>query len=132
MSKNPIGHIDLRVPDLEAGVAFYSTLLPEVGYTEYLGGQQFRCWAPAGSEGPAGAWFGITADRGHVANANRIAFWAESRAEVDRVAALLPAAGALAISGPKAMTAYSDSYYAVFFTDPWGNALEILHYNSSD
>ena len=130
-AQNPFGHVDLRVPDLEAGVAFYGALLPEIGFPQYLGGKLFRCWAPEGAEGPAGPWFGITEDKQHRPNGNRIAFWAESREAVDRAATAAMAAGSREVSGPKEMLEYSNNYYAVFFEDPWGNALEVLHYIGS-
>ena len=126
--KNPFSHVDLRVPDLEAGVEFYTILMPEVGFSKYEGGQVFRSWTTPEGRGPSRAWFGITDDPEHRPNANRIAFAVESRAEVDRITPILERAGARAISGPKLMPDYTDTYYAVFFDDPWGNPLEILHW----
>jgi hypothetical protein len=46
--------------------------------------------------------------------------------EVDRLAAVVRDAGALAVSGPKRMP-YSPGSYAVSFADPSGNPLEIYH-----
>ncbi|MGQ0812591.1 MAG: VOC family protein [Nitrospiraceae bacterium] len=60
----------------------------------------------------------------HVANECRIAFWADSIREVDRLAAIAVRAGARNVEGP----AYEDAhYYAVFFEDPSGNRLEICY-----
>ncbi len=73
---------------------------------------------------PATAYFAITEERTHVANDNRIAFWVESPAEVDRLADVARQAGATELSGPKPMP-YGPGYYAVFFADPSGNRLEI-------
>jgi predicted lactoylglutathione lyase len=70
---------------------------------------------------------GFTEDRNHKPNANRIAFWAESRERVDEIGELLQAAGALNISGPRACPEYSPTYYAVFFEDPFGNCLEVCY-----
>ncbi len=125
--KNPFSHIDQRVPDLDSGVAFYGALLPEVGFSRYLGGQAFREWTTDGGAGPSQPWFGITENRDHVPNVNRVAFWVESRSEVDRIAQVVREAGAVNVSGPKEMREYTRSYYAVFFEDPWGNPLEVVH-----
>ena len=57
-----------------------------------------------------------------------MAFWVESREEVDRIAQLLREAGANDLSGPKLMPEYLPTYYAVFFADPWGNPLEVVHW----
>jgi catechol 2,3-dioxygenase-like lactoylglutathione lyase family enzyme len=55
---------------------------------------------------------------------NRIAFWVESPAEVDRLAEVARQAGATELSSPKPMP-YGPGYYTVFFADPSGNRLEI-------
>ncbi|MBV9129472.1 MAG: VOC family protein, partial [Verrucomicrobia bacterium] len=69
-------------------------------------------------------FFGLTESPGHVANENRIAFWAEGPAEVDRLALVATRAGARNVEGP----GWEDeTYYAVFFEDPCGNRLEICH-----
>ncbi len=45
-------------------------------------------------------FFGITESAAHIANENRIAFWAESPADVDRLAQVVTRAGARSIEGP--------------------------------
>jgi len=111
-------HIDLRVPDLAAVDAFYRALLPALGFTveeDIEGWLQFR--SEDGSE-----FFGITGSPGHLANKNRIAFWGESRAHIDRIAELIIKHGAKNIEGPGP---YADLYYALFFEDPAGTRLEV-------
>lgn len=75
---------------------------------------------------PERSWFGVIEDRDHLPNATRIAFAAESCADVDRLAAVVRAAGANNIEGPEDM-AYSRIYRAVYFDDPSGNRLEIYY-----
>ncbi len=120
---NPFGHIDLRVSDLDAALEFYDALLPELGFTVRYHGEAWKVWATTDSL-PSTAYFGITEEREHRANANRIAFWVGSSAEVDRLAEIARQAGAAELSGPKPMP-YGPGYYAVFFADPSGNRLEI-------
>jgi catechol 2,3-dioxygenase-like lactoylglutathione lyase family enzyme len=69
-------------------------------------------------------FFGITESASHVPNGNRIAFWAKSPADVDRIAAIASGVGARNIEGPMD---YAPGYYAVFFEDPAGNRLELCH-----
>lgn len=114
-----LGHIDLRVADLEAATAFYDALLPAAGFTERYHGGQWKVWGV-----PDGPYFGVTESQGHVANENRVAFSVETAADVDRVAAVAREAGAAELSGPKPMP-YGPGYYAVFFADPSGNRLEV-------
>jgi len=117
-------HIDLRVCNLAKVRPFYEVLLPALGFTwktEIPDWFQYEAAAP--DDGPA-AFFGVTELRSHVPNENRIAFWAESAAEVDRLAEIATRAGARKVEGP----AWEDeAYYAVFFEDPCGNRLEICH-----
>jgi len=124
---NRFGHIDLRVRDAGTALAFYSRLLPELGFPKNDSG---KTWKVFSAEGPAPStpWFGFTEDSAHEPNANRIAFWAASREEVDRVAGVVREAGGRNISGPRACPEYSPSYYAVFFEDPSGNKLEVCHH----
>ena len=115
-------HIDLRVPQLAEVAPFYERLLPALGFTrraEIEGWLQFE-----GGDREITSFFGVTESAGHVANENRIAFWAESDEEVDRLAAVAGDAGARNIEGPMQ---YSEGYYAVFFEDPCGNRFEICH-----
>lgn len=82
-------------------------------------------WLQFGAEGEgATEVFGVTESRGHVTNENRIAFWAESPSEVDRLARIATRAGARNIEGP---FDYAPGYYAVFFEDPCGNRFEVCH-----
>jgi catechol 2,3-dioxygenase-like lactoylglutathione lyase family enzyme len=120
---NPFGHIDLRVSDMDAALPFYEKLLPALGFTENYHGEAWKVWATTDPL-PSTAYFGITEEPAHVANDNRIAFWVDASAEVDRVAELARRAGAKDLSGPKPMP-YGPGYYAVFFADPSGNRLEV-------
>jgi catechol 2,3-dioxygenase-like lactoylglutathione lyase family enzyme len=115
-------HIDLRVRDLAKAGAFYRGLLPLLDFTESV---ELPGWIQFESPGSgASEFFGITEDREHRANRTRIAFWAESKERVDRLAAELRRLGATHIEGPNFE---SDTYYAVYFNDPSDNPLEICH-----
>ena len=117
------GHIDLRVSDVAAALAFYDELLPALGFTERFHGELWKSWAST-EPLPSTGYFAITEERDHVPNSNRIAFWVESAAEVDRVAEVAREAGAADLSGPKVMP-YAPGYYAAYFADPSGNRLEV-------
>lgn len=117
-----LDHIDLRVKDLRACRGFYEQFLPLVGFRlrmEIPGWVQFEGAEPGITE-----FFGDTEDPAHVPNRSRVAFWAESPHHIDRIAAELARLGARDVEGPDWE---SDSYYAVYFTDPSGNSLEICH-----
>lgn len=119
-------HIDLRVHRMSECAAFYSALLPMLGFTkrvEIEGWLQFEAVGEGATE-----FFGLTEDRGHRPNRSRIAFWAESNKRIDEMGAELKRIGALNIEGPEYI---DETYYAVYFDDPSGNALEICHRTKS-
>ncbi|MDZ4288463.1 MAG: VOC family protein [Prosthecobacter sp.] len=121
-------HIDLRVRSLTEARPFYDILLPALGFTKDISSGPWLEYQTG--EGEAAAdFFGIIESSQHVANENRIAFWAPTFAEVDRLAAVVRAAGGRNIEGPGYEAPY---YYAVFFEDPSGNRLEVCHRTKTD
>jgi predicted enzyme related to lactoylglutathione lyase len=115
-------HIDLRAPRLADVTPFYEMLLPALGFTRDARVDDWLQFEVADSE--ITEFFGVTESPDHVPNENRIAFWAESNSEVDRLAEIARRAGAQNIEGPMP---YESGYYAVFFEDPCGNRLEVCH-----
>jgi predicted enzyme related to lactoylglutathione lyase len=103
---------------------FYETLLPALGFTRDVGIESWLQFETAGTA-DATEFFGVTESSEHVANECRIAFWADSTSEVDRLTQIAVQAGARNVEGP----GYDEGpgYYAVFFEDPSGNRLEICH-----
>jgi predicted enzyme related to lactoylglutathione lyase len=115
-------HIDLRVPDLAAAKPFYEVLLPALGFSRRVaveGWLQFEATGPGVHE-----FFGITESPHHQPNEVRVAFWGQSREQIDDLARVAAQAGARKMEGPMD---YEAGYYAVFFEDPCGNRLEICH-----
>jgi glyoxylase I family protein len=130
-----VSHIDLVVSDLARSLAFYKGLLGPLGFTvereivgerddevHYLRGEQIRGaiglrQAQSPSAGPY--------DRYSV-GLHHLAFEVESRAVVHERADWLRMNGAEIESGP-AEYWYTPGYYAVFFHDPDGIKLEVLH-----
>jgi catechol 2,3-dioxygenase-like lactoylglutathione lyase family enzyme len=125
MSTRLFDHIDLRVKNRENAQRFYSQILPAIGFGVDKSGDKWSLFEAEGSV--AVDFFGFTEEADHQPNGNRIAFWAESRDVVDRVADALRQAGARNIEGPEPCVEYSPGYYAVFFEDPDGNKLEVCH-----
>ena len=117
-------HIDLRVRSLAEARPFYEILLPALGFTRDVRIEQWLQFEAAGEDW-ATDFFGVTESSRHIPNECRIAFWADSPSEVDRLAEIIVQAGARNVEGP----GYHEGpgYYAVFFEDPSGNRLEICH-----
>jgi catechol 2,3-dioxygenase-like lactoylglutathione lyase family enzyme len=124
MKTRYLDHIDLRVKEMARAQEFYGKLLPALGFTYERPEQEWHTfYAPGGDR--AEAFFGVTEDRHHQPNGTRISFWADNRAEVDRIAKLVREIGGKTLEGPEVCTEYVPGYYAFFFEDPDGNKLEI-------
>jgi|SRR5579872_516028 len=120
-------HVDLRVRDGDRAAAFYDKLLGAMGLKRSTG-MEFTSYSRPEEGDNAQQWFGFTVDAGMVAGSGRVSFSAHSREEVDRLAEVARAAGALHWEAPH--EAYGSEYYATFFEDPDGNRLEIAHIQS--
>jgi glyoxylase I family protein len=134
MSSSGVHHIDLVVSSLDRSLPFYRELLGPMGWhglSEVEGERGETIWYLAGP----GTSIGLRAaqpprlggryDRYSV-GMHHVAFEAVSRAVVDERAEWLKGQGAEIESGPEEY-GYIPGYYAVFFYDPDGIKLEILH-----
>lgn len=122
--KRLFDHLDLRVRDLAVAKPFYEVLLPALGFPSF-------CPIPHGisydavRQHPKPEFIALIEDRDHRANATRIAFWADTKEEIDRFHTVLSQCGALNVEGPSFWPEYTPTYYAVFFEDPFGNRFEL-------
>jgi len=115
-------HIDLRVRDRARAQEFFGAIMPALGFGQ---DESSDGWGSFATEGAGAPFFGFTEDKQHRANENRIAFYAESREEVDRIARIVAAAGGRNPEGPQLWSEYSPGYYAFFFEDLDGNKFEV-------
>lgn len=117
-------HIDLRVTNMEAATEFYAKILPQLGFVHESPGDDYYTFYAGGGERPL-EFFCLSEDKNHRPNGTRIAFWADTREEVDQISKLVRDAGGKNLEGPEVCEDYSPGYYAFFFEDPDGNKLEI-------
>jgi len=128
-----VHHVDLVVSSIERSLPFYRDLLAPLGYhgiSEVEGERGetiYYLWGPGTSIGvrEAQAKEAGQHDR-YAVGLHHLAFEATSRAAVDERAQWLNENGAEIESGPQEY-AYDLGYYAVFFYDPDGIKLEIVH-----
>lgn len=136
MRSSGVHHVDLVVSSIERSLAFYRDLLAPLGYhriSEVEGERGETIWYFGGpgsqiglrrAQHPEGRSLGGY-DRYRV-GLHHLALEAVSRASVDERHAWLVANGAEVESPPQEYS-YSPGYYAVFFYDPDGIKLEIVH-----
>ena len=130
-----VDHLDLVVTDLERSLEFYNELLRPLGFTRNseIAGERGERVVYLGGTGGASVSLRQAQSDAHATPYDRyavgihhLAFGAESRERVDERAAWLRERGAEIESGP-AEYDYAPGYYAVFFYDPDGIKLEIVH-----
>jgi catechol 2,3-dioxygenase-like lactoylglutathione lyase family enzyme len=128
-----VHHVDLVVSSIERSLPFYRDLLAPLGYrgiSEVEGERGetiYYLWGPGSSIGLRQA----TTERKepyerYAVGLHHLAIEAASRAAVDERARWLTESGAEIESGPQEY-AYQLGYYALFFYDPDGIKLEIVH-----
>jgi catechol 2,3-dioxygenase-like lactoylglutathione lyase family enzyme len=132
--RGAIHHIDLNVTDLAAARAVYGPVLAFLGYTQVKDERGYE-WDLRGVDG-RGASIGLRlcdpAEAGHrhhryAPGLHHLAWRAESREDVDRLHDLMIAHGIKVLDAPAHYPEYSGDYYAVFFEDPDGMKLELVH-----
>ena len=122
--KRIFDHVDLRVRSLAEAKPFYAAFLPTIGFPTF-------CETPIGiafdaiRDHPKPEFIGLIEDPSHVPNATRLAFWADTKDEVDRISKVVIGAGARNVEGPEFCPEYTPTYYGLFFEDPCGNRLEV-------
>ena len=95
-------HIDLSVKNIAVAGKFYAKFLPQLGFVEERPGKKYHMFYSAGGDKPS-EFFGLTRDKNHKPNRTRIAFWANTRKEVNRLAKSVRRAGGRALEGRKSI-----------------------------
>jgi catechol 2,3-dioxygenase-like lactoylglutathione lyase family enzyme len=127
-----VHHVDLVVSSIERSLLFYTELLGPLGYhsvTEVEGERGETIWYLSGP----GTAVGLRAAQSESERYDRyrvglhhLAFEADSRAQVDERADWVRAQDVEIESEPMEYS-YLPGYYAVFFYDPDGLKIEIVH-----
>ena len=130
--------MDLVVSDLERSLDFYRGLLGPLGWTGVgqVGGERGETIHYLGGDPPdRPTWIGLRERQSeahgppyerYAVGVHHLAFWVASREQVDERHSWLVERGAEIESAPREYD-YSPGYYAVFFYDPDGIKLEIVH-----
>jgi catechol 2,3-dioxygenase-like lactoylglutathione lyase family enzyme len=127
-----VHHVDLVVSSIGRSLPFYRELLGPLGWhrvDEVAGERGETIYYLTGPETAIGLREAQSPPRPvdrYAVGLHHLAFEAVSRAVVAERAAWLRSRGAEIESGPEEY-AYSPGYFAVFFYDPDGMKLEILH-----
>jgi catechol 2,3-dioxygenase-like lactoylglutathione lyase family enzyme len=126
-----VHHVFVNVTDMGRAREFYGWLMPRLGYGTTWSYEE----SGQGYLSPHGSFWLKTADPRFAKDAFHkdrvglceIAFAAASREEVDALARALAERGATILTPPREYPEYVPGYYAVFFADPDGLKLELVH-----
>jgi glyoxylase I family protein len=129
-----VDHIIINVNSYAAAKRFYAWLMPQIGYPKTMSYDTADTEVTTGYFGDKGSFWVRPSDpefRGDQFHRHRvglceIAFAADSRQQIDDLAKQIPANGGKIIDPPKEYD-YLPGYYAVFFNDPDGLKLELVH-----
>jgi catechol 2,3-dioxygenase-like lactoylglutathione lyase family enzyme len=125
-----VHHVFVNVTDMARSRPFYAWLMPRLGYASSWDHADGAGWvSPGGSfwlKRADARFAGETFDKDRVGLCE-IAFAAGSRAEVDALARALAERDVPILAGPREYPEYVPGYYAVFFADPDGLKLELVH-----
>ena len=131
-----VDHVDLVVSSIERSLPFYRELLGPLGWVGFVEQEGERgetihyLWGPdfGGSLGLRESPSGPSEDpvERYTLGLHHLAFEAPDREAVDKAAQWLNDHGAQIEGGPGERH-YTPGYYAVFFYDPDGIKLEIVH-----
>ena len=132
MRSTGVHHVDLVVSSIERSLPFYTDLLGPLGFhtvSEVEGERGETIYYLSGPGTSVGLREALSEsepyDRYRI-GLHHLAFEADSRGQVDERAAWVRTQGGELESEPQEY-AYSPGYYAVFFYDPDGLKLEIVH-----
>ena len=131
MRSTGVHHLDLVVSSIERSLPFYTQLLGPLGFhtvSEVQGERGETIWYLGGPGTAIGLREAQTEGRHdrYRVGVHHVAFEAESRAQVEERAAWVRTQEVELESEPQEYT-YLPGYYAVFFYDPDGLKLEIVH-----
>ena len=137
MPSPKLSHLDLVVSSIERSLPFYRGLLEPIGWTglRQLHGERGETIWYLSVVGPGVAALGLREKQSdaravpydrYAIGLHHVCFDVPSREVVDERARWLADQGATIESGPRECD-YTPGYYAVFFYDPDGIKLELLH-----
>jgi len=125
-----VEHIDLTVNDVTRSRAFNDKVLGELGFRKYED-ENYIHWSNAqmtiAIRAASDAYRGAEFDRYRV-GLHHLAFRARSRADIDQFHRFLAREKVTILDTPAEYPQYGREYYAVFFADPDGMKLELVHF----
>jgi glyoxylase I family protein len=131
MALGTMNHLSITVSDRDKSEPFYDAVLTFMGYEQVERNEEFTMWwsPPAGAI-LIGAASPDCMNKQHdrySPGLHHLAFNADNREQVDNLYQRLLEMNATILDAPAEYPQYAEGYYAVFFADPDGIKLELVH-----
>ena len=134
-------HVGITVSDLDGAMEFFRPFLEFLGYEIWdeirnPNGQRVRVTVNHGNGAVLNLWeakpeFAKHPFEVYEVGLHHIAFYTDTREQVDRACELAKRLGAKVLDGPGEFTYDPEGWYAVYFLGPDGLKLEVVHQPSS-
>ena len=133
-----LGHVGLNVSNLRAARSYYASIMPLVGFEEFLHADDQLAYRPAGDKPGTYLFFYPATEKSQYSRERpglqHLAFMMRTRSAVNTVhqavAELAPQFGGRVLHEPQEFPQYPPPYFATFWLDPWGFMLEaVCHHN---
>jgi catechol 2,3-dioxygenase-like lactoylglutathione lyase family enzyme len=131
-----LGHLGVNVPDLARARAYYDEFMPAVGFEPFLSASDEFSYRPANGKVGTYVFFypsleGADYSR-HRTGLQHLAFIVPTRTAVRGVHALVRSLGSAVVHEPRHFPEYGSSYFATFWSDPFGFMLEAVCHHDRD
>jgi catechol 2,3-dioxygenase-like lactoylglutathione lyase family enzyme len=131
-----LGHLGVNVPDLPAAKAYYDLVMPAVGFEPFLATSDEFAYRPTNGKVGTYLFFYPSLDKAdysrHRTGLQHLAFIVPTRSTVRSVHTLAMNLGSVIVHEPRHFPEYGPSYFATFWTDPFGFMLEAVCHHDRD
>lgn len=125
-----LGHLGINVGDLELARTYYDQLMPRLDFEIFLTDTSQRAYRPANNKPGTYVFLYPASDRTPYSpdriGLQHVAFMVRTRRAVIDVHRLAIDLGSRELHAPQPFPQYSPDYYAAFWRDPFGMALEAV------
>ena len=132
-----LGHIGINGPDLEMARAYYSDLMPRVGFESFVSDDDQFAFMPANGKRGTFLFFYPTESaqpysRHSTTGLQHLAFMVPTRTDVEALHRWAHDRGSEVVEEPREFPEYPPPYYACFWLDPFGLMLEAVCHHDRD
>lgn len=132
LTRMPLDHIGINVPDVASAQEYYDALVPLVGFKPFMSGADWFSYGPVRGNGTQ-LFFYAAQDGGSYSRdrpgLQHLCFLVKTRAEVHAAYEWALERGNDVLHEPQTFPQYHPDHYAVFWVDPHGFKIEVVSFS---